>query len=247
MIILASLSSLLSVKTRQRARQTSCVRMRRQRQDAFKRFCLRGSWDPLPHRKSRMQIPRTWGWVICKSMITVLYFNIFGLMLGVFNMLRHQRHRLEEDCLTAVLLIKSVKVSPLSWRFLFSPRRVTETAGDRTSAVLLNSPRLGCDLSASFSICTNLKFLRRAERRGRASPSTRLPLNYKTRDQSDVLWLLSTDCQNVNRHHTALAKHEVIAHRCLSTLRNGETTGAWARGSKHMCTWYVCNKRQNAL
>lgn len=35
-------------------------------------------------------------------------------------MLRHQRRRLEGDCLTAILLIKHAEVSPLSWGFLFS-------------------------------------------------------------------------------------------------------------------------------
>ncbi len=60
-------------------------------------------------------------------------------------MLRHQRRRLEGDCLTAVLLIKRAEVSPLSWGFLFSLCLETETAGHHTLAVYLfifNSPRL---------------------------------------------------------------------------------------------------------
>lgn len=57
-------------------------------------------------------------------------------------MLRHQRRRLEGDCLTAVPLIKCAEVSPLSWGSLFSLHLVTETAGDHTLTVFLNSPRL---------------------------------------------------------------------------------------------------------
>lgn len=36
-------------------------------------------------------------------------------------MLRHQRRGLEEDCLTANILIKLAEVSPLSWGFLLFP------------------------------------------------------------------------------------------------------------------------------
>lgn len=89
--------------------------------DAFKQFFLRGSWDPPPWKKCRLPIPCTWVWVFCKSMITVLYFNIFCIMLWVFNMLRHQRRRLERDRLNTIPLIKCAQVSPLSWGSLFSP------------------------------------------------------------------------------------------------------------------------------
>lgn len=75
----------------------------------------------------------------------------------MFNTLRNQRRRLEGDCLTAVLLIKRAEVSPLSWGFLFSLRLETESAGDHTfDCFFLNSPRLGCDLRAGFSICSNV-------------------------------------------------------------------------------------------
>lgn len=191
MIIPASLSSLLSVKKRRYAQQTSRVRMWRQRQDAFTQFCLQGSRDPLPRgKKSRMQIPSTRGWVFCKSMITVLYFNIFCIMLWVFNMLRHQRHRLRGDCLTAVLLIKSAEVSPLSWRFLFCLRHVTETASDHNSTVFLNSPQLGCDVGTCFRICNDALLCS-----GWTDDEEWRPLIYETHDQGDVLWLLSTDCK----------------------------------------------------
>lgn len=65
-------------------------------------------------------------------------------------MLRHQRRRLEEDCLTVVLLIKRAEVSPLSGGLLFSFRLETETEILPWLFSLLSSPRLGCDFRTGF-------------------------------------------------------------------------------------------------
>lgn len=152
-------------------------------------------------------------------------------MLGI--MLRHQRRRREEDCLTAVLLIKRAEVSPLGRGPPLSSCLTTRNSGPTLAVFIFK----WLSSWAGFSQQTQEegKKTRRLawielflvweypRRQGRGFKLAR------QNDQKQFSMIIEHRLPTLSTGVTLFSLNSnVTADRCWSTQRNGEATGAWA-------------------